>query len=205
MFSTQPGWMSPVTGTHVLCPSPSPTAPCPARAQALAPVTDQAPAQVHVRALSHVRHLTPTPTCVNPIVPARDQAIYPANVKAPDHVMARDRAQALSKGPLFPHYPTVFSLKGHHLQLSLMLLTPLPLAFLLSQTFSALCLCILPGCCLCATAAWPISSWWRPNPQCENGLCAERMNPWRPACSAWSVSARQRRISEPVRQKRKGR
>lgn len=159
MFSTQPGWMSPMRGTHVLCPSRCPAAPCPARAQALAPVTDQAPAPVRVRALSHVKLLTPTPTYVKPIVLVRDQATYPANVKAPDHVMARDCAQAPSKGPLSPHCPTVSSLKGHRLRLSLMLLTPLPLAFLLSQTSSALCLCILPGCSLCATAAWPISSW----------------------------------------------
>lgn len=212
MFSTPPGWMSAVRGTRVPCPSRSPAAPCRARAQALAPVTDQAPAPVHVRALTHVKHLTPTPTYVKPIVPARDQATSPASVKAPDHVMARapghaqapDPARAPTKGPPSLHCLTVSSLKGHHSRLSLMLLTPLPQAFLLSQTSSAQCLCIPPACCWCATAAWPISSWWRPSRRCENGLCAGKTNPWRPACIAWSASARQRRISARARRKRRG-
>lgn len=142
MSSTQPGWMSPVEGTPVPCPSRA--APCPARALAVAPATDQAPAPARVRALTPVTHLTSTPVYVKPIVPAREQAISRASVKAPERVTARaqdldraqaqDHAQVLTKDPPFPHCPTVSSLKGHHSHLSPMLLTPLPQASLLSPT-----------------------------------------------------------------------
>lgn len=156
MFSTQPGWMLQVEGTPVPCPSPSLTAPCPAQAPALAPATDQDPVPVHVRVLAHVKHLTPT--YVTPVVPAMDPATSQTSVKAPDHVTAQDHVQALTKDRPFPHCLTVSFLKAQHSHLSLMLLTPLPQAFLPFLTSWALCRCILPGCCWCATAAWPISS-----------------------------------------------
>lgn len=143
MSSTPPGWMS-VEGTRVPCPIPSPAAPWRARATALAPATDQAPAPVHARALATVKHLTSTPTYVKPTAPARDQATSRASVKAPDHVTAQardldraraqDHAQVLTKDPPSPHCPTVSSLKGHHSHPSLMLLTPLPQAFPPSPT-----------------------------------------------------------------------
>lgn len=141
-------------GTPVPCPIPSPVAPWPARAPAPVPATDQAPAPVHARVLAPVKHLTSTPAYVKPIVPAMDQATFQASVTA----QVQDRAQVLTKDPPFPHCLTVFSLKDHRLHLSLMLLTPLPQAFLLSLTSWALCRCIPPGCCWCATAAWLISS-----------------------------------------------
>lgn len=192
MFSTQAGWMSTMEGTRVLCPTPSPAVPWVALDQAINPVTDQVPVPVHVRALAHVTPVTLTPTYVKPIVSARDQAPSPASVKAPDHVMAqdpdhvqtKDHVQVQTKDPPFPHFLTASSLKGHHSLLSLMPLTPLPQASLLSQTSSAKCLYILPGCCWFATAVLPISSWWRRSHQCENGLCVGRTNPWRRAYSA---------------------
>ena len=180
MSLTRPEWMSLVAGTAAPCPTPSPTAPWPARAPATAPATDRAPAPAHARALATVRLLTSTPTCVKPIVPARDRATSPASVTAQD----QDSAQVLTKDPRFPHCLTVSSLKGPHSHLSRMPLTHLPRAFLLSPTSWALCRCIPPGCCWCATAAWPISSWWRPSRRWENGLCGGRTNPWRRAFTA---------------------
>lgn len=166
--STQPGWMWLEEGTPVACPSPSPAVPWAARAPALTLATDQALAPVHVRVLARATQLTPIPTYVKPNVPARNRVTSQTSVKAQGHVMAQgrdpdraqlqDNAQALTRDPPFLHCLTVSSLKDHPSPLFLMLSTPPLLVFLPSLTSWALCRCILPECCWCATAAWPINS-----------------------------------------------
>jgi len=158
MSSTQPGWMSPVEGTRVPCPSPSPAALWAARALALTPATDQALVPVHVRVHDSVKLLNPVPTCVNPVVPARVPATSQTSVKAPHSVLAQAHAQGLTKDPPLLLCPIVSCLKDLHLHLSQMLSTLLPPAFLLFLTSWAPCRCIPPECCWCATAAWPTSS-----------------------------------------------
>lgn len=81
------------------------------------PVTDQAPAPLHVKDLTHA----PAQTCVKPIALVRDQVTSLVNAKAqdPDHAPAQDHVQPLD--PPFPHCLTVSCLKGHRLPLSPML------------------------------------------------------------------------------------
>lgn len=158
--STQLGWILLGEGTPVPCPSPSRAAPWAARAPALTLAMDWALVPVRVRVLARVKQLTPIPTYVKPSVPAKGRVISQASVKAPDHVMAlgQDQDRAQTRDPHFPHCPIVSSLKGHPSPQSLMHSTPPLQAFLLSLISWALCQCILPECCWCATAAWLISS-----------------------------------------------
>lgn len=148
MSSTQPGWTSPEEQTRAPCPAaPSPV-------QALLPAGNRAPVPARVRAPA--KHPTSTPAYVKPIAAATAQATCPASVTVQD----QDQALVLvpTKDPPFPPCPTVCFLRGLLLPPSQILSTPLPRAFLPSQTSSARCRCIPPACCWCATAAWPTSS-----------------------------------------------
>lgn len=148
MSSTQAGWTSPKEETRVPCPAaPSPV-------QLLVPAVNQAPAPVPVRVRAPVKHLSSIPAFAKPIVAARDQVTCPASVMVQD----QDLVLVLTKDPPFPLCLTACFLKGLLLPPSQILSTPLPRAFLLSQTSWARCQCIPPACCWCATAVWPISS-----------------------------------------------